>query len=142
MTGHFRSEGERMIAEFLKSEKIHFVHEYPVALIDEQDQVRIWYPDFFLPRLNIVVEYLGMKGKPEYDRSVRRKTKLFQHLKMDFILITPKRLTRPDWKHYIINGILEIMDSKGSEYHKMKILSRKYKFKRREQGQGDDWGLG
>ena len=129
-----------MIAEFLASERIHFVYEYPVALIDEQDQVRIWYPDFWLPKLNIVIEYLGMKGKEEYERAVRRKTKLFRYLKIDFVLITPKRLTRPDWRHYIIGKILEIMDSKGSEYYKLKSLAKKYKY--RPKSSGDDWGLG
>jgi len=44
------------------SEKIHFVHEYPVALIDEQGQVRIWYPDFFLPfSVNGVLRSLSHK---------------------------------------------------------------------------------
>jgi len=142
MKSKFRSTGEKLIAEFLKDENIHFVHEYPVALIDEQDQVRIWYPDFFLPKLSIVIEYLGMKGKPDYEKSVRRKTKLFQHLKLDFIYITPNRIMKPDWKHYIVSKIIEIMDSKGSEYHKMKILARKYKLKPKNYPTGDDWGLG
>ena len=140
MKPNIRSDGERMIADFLKSENIHFVYEYPVALIDEQDQIRIWYPDFWLPKLNIVIEYIGMKGKPEYDRSVRRKTKLFKYLKIDLILITPNRLSKPDWKNYIINKILDIMESKGSEYHKMKMLTKKYK--RQRTSFGDDWGLG
>ncbi len=138
---HFRSDGEKLIAEFLKSENIHFVHEYPVALIDEQNQIRLWYPDFWLPRLNIVIEYLGMKGKPEYEKAVRRKTKLFRYLKIDFILITPNRLEKPDWQHYIIGKILEIMESKDSEYHKMKNLAKKYKYKPRSHIIGDDWGL-
>ncbi len=137
----YRSDGEKLIAEFLASEKIHFVHEYPIALMDEQKQIRLWYPDFFLPKLNIVIEYLGMKGKPDYEKSVRRKTKLFKYLKIDFILITPKRLTRPDWKHYIIGKILEIMESKDSEYYKMKALTKKYKYKPRSHIVGDDWGL-
>ena len=69
----YRSEGERLIADFLRSENIHCVHEYPMALLDEQEQVRLWYPDFWLPGLNVVIEYLGMKGKPEYEKAVRRK---------------------------------------------------------------------
>ena len=136
----YKSDGERAIAEFLMAEKIHFVYEYPIALVDEQRQIRLWYPDFWLPKLNIVIEYLGMKGKPEYEKAVRRKTKLFRYLQMDFILITPNRLTKPDWKHYIIRKILEIMSSKGSEYQKMKHLSEKYKYK--PKSIGDDWGLG
>lgn len=137
-----RSTGEKLIDDFLREEKIHFVHEYPMALKDEQGQIRLWYPDFFLPKLNIVIEYLGMKGKEEYERAVRRKTKLFYNLKIDFIYITPKRLTRPDWKHYIVRRIIEIMDSKGSEYQKMKILAKKYKYKPQQYEEGDDWGLG
>ena len=100
----FRSDGEKLIAEFLSTEKIHFVHEYPIALRDEQNQIRLWYPDFFLPKLSIVIEYLGMKGREEYERAVRRKTKLFKELKVDFIYITPNRFTKPDWKHYIIRS--------------------------------------
>ena len=137
----YRSDGEREIAEFLRSEHIHFVHEYPMALIDEQEQVRLWYPDFWLPGLNVVIEYLGMKGKPEYEKAVRRKTKLFRYLKIDFILITPKRLTRPDWKHYIVGKILEIMDSKDSDYNKMRALTKKYRHKPHTHIVGDDWGL-
>ncbi|MEK6826650.1 MAG: hypothetical protein AABX08_04490 [Nanoarchaeota archaeon] len=82
-----------------------------------------------------------MKGKPEYEKAVRRKTKLFKELKVDFIYITPNRLTKPDWKHYVVRKVIEIMDSKGSEYHKMKILARKYRLKRTP-SVGDDWGLG
>ncbi|MEK6935054.1 MAG: hypothetical protein AABW46_04205 [Nanoarchaeota archaeon] len=140
MLPKFRSAGEDKIGKFFASEKIHFLYEYPLALIDEQEQVRIWYPDFYLPKLNIVIEYLGMKGKDEYDKSVGRKTKLFKNLRIDFIYVTPNRLEKPDWKHYIIRKILEIMDSKGSDYHKLKILARKYKYTPREIG--DDWGLG
>lgn len=136
----FKSDGEDQIGKFFASEKIHFLYEYPLALIDEQGQVRIWYPDFFLPKLNIVIEYLGMKGKDEYDKAVGRKTKLFKALRIDFIYVTPQRLERPDWKHYIITKILEIMDSKGSEYSKLKGLSKKYKYV--PKNVGDDWGLG
>ena len=137
----YKSDGERMIAEFLIAENIHFVYEYPIALRDEQKQIRLWYPDFFLPKLNIVIEYLGMKGKPDYEKSVRRKTKLFKYLQVDFIYVTPKRFTRPDWKHYIIGRILEIMESKDSEYYKLKSIAKKYKYKPREHVIGDDWGL-
>ena len=136
----FKSAGEDKIGKFFASENIHFLYEHPLALIDEQEQVRIWYPDFYLPKLSIVVEYIGMKGKDDYDKSVRRKTKLFKNLRIDFIYITPSRLEKPDWKHYIIRKVLEIMDSKGSDYHKLKILSKKYKYKPKEIG--DDWGLG
>ncbi len=138
---YYKSDGEREVGEFLSSEKIHFVYEYPMAIRDEQGQIRLWYPDFWLPKLNIIIEYLGMKGKPEYEKAVKRKTKLFRHLWIDFILITPKRLTRPDWRHYLIGKILEIMDSKDSEYYKMKSLTKKYKFKPRSHIIGDDWGL-
>ena len=140
MLPKFRSAGEDKIGRFFASEKIHFLYEYPLALVDEQEQIRIWYPDFYLPKLNIVIEYLGMKGKDEYDKSVGRKTKLFKNLRIDFIYVTPHRLEKPDWQHYIINKILEIMDSKGSEYHKLKSLAKKYKYV--PKNIGDDWGLG
>ena len=124
---NLKSHGERQIAGFLKEERIHFLYEYPLAITDEDRKVRIWYPDFWLPELNIIIEYMGMKGKGDYDRANERKKKVYNALKIDFIEITPGLIVKGNWKRFIAMKIISIMRSKGYLYNKMKALSQKYK---------------
>lgn len=122
-----KSTGEKKIAQFLKDEKIHFLYEYPLAITDEDRKVRIWYPDFWLPELNIIIEYIGMKGKGDYDRASFRKKKVYNALKIDFIEISPGLIIKGNWKRFIAMKIIDIMRSKSYLYNKMKTLSRKYR---------------
>ena len=122
-----KSTGEKKIAQFLKDEKIHFLYEYPLAITDEDRKVRIWYPDFWLPELNIIIEYMGMKGKIGYDKATIRKKKVYNALKIDFIEISPGLIIKGNWKRFIAMKIIDIMKSKGYLYGKMKALSRKYR---------------
>lgn len=123
----FKSHGERQIAEFLKEERIHFLYEYPLAITDEERKVRIWYPDFWLPELNIIIEYIGMKGKIDYDKASMRKKKIYNALKIDFIEISPGLLVKGNWKRFISMKIISIMKSKNYLFNKMKALSMKYR---------------
>ena len=122
-----KSTGEKKIAAFLKEERIHFVYEYPLAITDEDRKVRIWYPDFWLPELNIIIEYIGMKGKISYDKQLVRKKKIYNALKIDFLEIAPGLIVKGNWKRFIAMKIIDIMRSKSHLYNKMKILSRKYR---------------
>lgn len=124
---NLKSHGERQIAGLLREERIHFLYEYPLAITDEDRKVRIWYPDFWLPELNIIIEYMGMKGKGDYDRANERKKKVYNALKIDFIEITPGLIVKGNWKRFIAMKIISIMRSKGYLYNKMKTLSQKYK---------------
>lgn len=123
----FKSHGEKEISRFLKEEKIHFLYEYPLAITDEDRKVRIWYPDFLLPELNVIIEYMGMKGKGDYDRANIRKKKIYNALKIDFIEITPGLIVKGNWKRFIAMKIIDIMKSKRGMYNKMKSLSQKYR---------------
>ena len=51
----YKSKGERLIASFLQENGIKFHYEYPFGINDD-GKFRIWYPDFWLPSLNIVIE--------------------------------------------------------------------------------------
>ena len=56
----YKSRGEKLLAGFFKEAGIKFHYEYPILIIDEDKKIRVWYPDFWLPQLSIVVEYFGM----------------------------------------------------------------------------------
>lgn len=129
----YKSDGEKKIAEFLKQEHINFLYEHPLAITDEDRKIRVWYPDFWLIELNIVIEYIGMKGRYlEYDRGIERRKKIYNALKIDFIEISPGLLIKHNWKRFIAMKILEIMESKGYIYHKMKVLAKKYQIKQQD----------
>lgn len=123
----FKSAGEKKIADFLSEEHIHFLYEYPLAITDEDRKIRIWYPDFWLPELNIMVEYMGMKGQMGYDRQMVRKKKIYNALKIDFIEITPGLILKGNWKRFITMKIIDIMKSKNYLFNKMRTLSQKYR---------------
>ena len=57
------SEGERQLARMFTRYGVRFEYERPVAL-REQDRLRLWYPDFWLPDLDVYVEYLGRRPIP------------------------------------------------------------------------------
>jgi hypothetical protein len=123
----FKSAGEKKIWDFLREEHIHCLYEYPLAITDEDKKVRIWYPDFWLPELNIMIEYMGMKGQVGYDRQMVRKKKIYNALKIDFIEITPGLILKGNWKRFIAMKIIDIMKSKNYLFNKMKTLAQKYR---------------
>lgn len=123
----FKSAGEKKIADFLSEEHIHYLYEYPLAITDEDRKIRLWYPDFWLPELNIMIEYMGMKGQTGYDRQMVRKKKIYNALKIDFIEITPGLILKGNWKRFIAMKIMDIMKSKSYLFNKMKDLAQKYR---------------
>jgi hypothetical protein len=61
---NLKSKGEEAIAEVLKKYNIDFVYEYPLLIKEQKEgdgeKLRIWYPDFWLPKYSIIIEYFGM----------------------------------------------------------------------------------
>jgi hypothetical protein len=74
-----KSNGEKAIAEILKKYNIDFVYEHPLLIKEtkenDTEKLRIWYPDFWLPKYSIIIEYFGMVGNPDYDKGKREKCK-------------------------------------------------------------------
>ncbi len=132
----FKSAGEKKIADFLSEEHIHYLYEYPLAITDEDRKIRLWYPDFWLPELNIMIEYMGMKGQTGYDRQMVRKKKIYNALKIDFIEITPGLIIKGNWKRFIAMKIMDIMKSKGYLFNKMRALAQKYRVPAEEKDVG------
>ena len=91
-TTNFKSEGERRIAEVLNKYGIDFKYEWPVLVQDDDKKLRIWYPDFFLPKHGVYLEYFGYDNNPDYDNGRKRKEKIYKEMKMDVISIDSKIL--------------------------------------------------
>jgi hypothetical protein len=116
---NYKSRGENLIAGFLKEAGIKFLYEYPIIIIDDDDKIRMWYPDFWLPQLNIVIEYFGMMNDEQYREQVKKKQTLYQRLDIDFIgLDTSMVQLHKNWEKFIIMRIMEIMDSKRPLYRR------------------------
>jgi len=123
----YKSRGEKLIAGFLKEAGIKFLYEYPVIIIDDDNKIRVWYPDFWLPELSIVVEYFGMMNDEQYREQMKKKQDLYKKLDIDFIgLDTNMIQLSKNWEKFIVMRIMEIMDSKEPIYRRLQQLKKKY----------------
>lgn len=123
----YKSRGETLIAGFLKETGIKFLYEYPVIIIDDDNKIRVWYPDFWLPELSIVVEYFGMVNDEQYREQMKKKQELYKKLDIDFIgLDTNMVQLSKNWEKFIIMRLMEIMDSKEPIYRRLQQLRKKY----------------
>lgn len=120
----YKSRGERLLAGFLEENRIKFHYEYPL-LVHDAGQLRIWYPDFWLPRLNIVIEYFGLYGNGDYDKGVLKKRRIYKDLEIDFIEVK-KDTFRGNWQKYLVMAIMEILESKNSALNSLARLKEKY----------------
>lgn len=122
-----KSRGERFIAQFLNDSGIKYHYEYPIIIIDEDKKQRIWYPDFWIPELSIVIEYFGMVDDEQYLELVKKKEKVYHALNINFIGVSNHMVQlEKNWEKFIIMRMIEIMDSKDPIYHKLLQLKQKY----------------
>ncbi len=84
-----QSDGERRIAEWLTQHGIDYRYDAKFRIIGEF-QIR---PDFYLPELDVYVEYWGM-DTPHYKMSMYKKQTLYQQEGKRLISVYPQDLTR------------------------------------------------
>ena len=97
----YRSAGEEQIARYLRRHRIPFFYEHPLAVV-ERGKTRLWYPDFQLQSLGLLVEYGGRLWDPRYTAGWLEKQAVYRENKLDAIMLTqddlkgnwPKELTR------------------------------------------------
>ncbi|HYD03807.1 MAG TPA: hypothetical protein VEC16_05935 [Alphaproteobacteria bacterium] len=103
------SYGEEEIAKILEEEKIEYEYEYPISIMEEKEgdtqKLRIWYPDFWLPRYSIVIEYFGLKGNENYDKGTVDKIKAYKKLHIDYIPVYPSTIKK-NLRAYIVKSII------------------------------------
>jgi molybdopterin converting factor subunit 1 len=86
-----QSEGERRIAEWMTAHGIAYRYDAKFRIIGEF-QMR---PDFYLPELDVYVEYWGL-DTPQYKMSMYKKQTLYQQEGKRLISVYPKDLPRLD----------------------------------------------
>jgi hypothetical protein len=84
-----QSDGERRIAEWLTAHGLTYRYDAKFRIIGEF-QIR---PDFYLPELDVYVEYWGM-DTPQYKMSMYKKQMLYQQEGKRLISVYPQDLPR------------------------------------------------
>jgi hypothetical protein len=119
----FKSKGEEQIARFLSRYRIGYQYEHPVSVYD-RGQLRIWYPDFRLPDYEIIIEYFGVNGDPDYDRGTQRRREVYRQNGIDGLYLT-RASFQGDWPGRILNQIeATLRDRIDSFYHQTGLLKK------------------
>jgi dienelactone hydrolase len=82
-----QSEGERRIAEWLTAHGVTYRYDAKFRIVGEF-QIR---PDFYLPELDVYVEYWGLET-PQYKMSMYKKQTLYQQEGKKLVSVFPKDL--------------------------------------------------
>lgn len=122
-----KSQGEQAIADILTKYNIDFEYEYPLLIKEKKEgdneKLRIWYPDFWLPKYSIVIEYWGMEGDVNYDKGKTAKLAAYKKLDIDCISVKPSTLSK-DLKSYLLITIKKLINEKVRHFenrNKMEI---------------------
>ena len=104
----YRSWAEVHIAGILDREDIAYWYEHPLAVVDQR-QVRIWYPDFYLPEYGMIIEYFGINGDARYDRRTEHKLKVYETSGIEGVFLNEDTLKRqgPTGITRQIEGVLQ-----------------------------------
>jgi len=106
----FKSRGEKRIGSFLNSQDIDYQYEYPLAIKD-RDQVRLWYPDFRLPRYGMIIEYFGMNGNAGYDEQTIHKIETYKQAGIEGIYLVESSFNG-NWQEQILERIEQSLEGK------------------------------
>ncbi len=106
----FKSRSEKRIGNFLDSQEIDYQYEYPLAIKDH-GQVRLWYPDFRLPRYGMIIEYFGMNGNAGYDEQTIHKIETYKKAGIDGIYLV-ESCFNGNWQEQILERIEQSLEGK------------------------------
>lgn len=92
-----QSQGEKLIAEFLERNSIDFDYDKQISLKgnhpnQNKNSISWIRPDFYLTEFNIIIEYWGLKGTPDYDKQMDEKKRLYKESGQKLISISPEDL--------------------------------------------------
>jgi len=109
------SKGEKAIAEILTKYNIDFVYDQPMLIKEtkknDKERLRIWYPDFWLPKYSIIIEFFGMVGNESYDKGKQEKLEAYKKLDIDCIRVYPATIDK-DLKAYLLINIKKMINEK------------------------------
>ena len=115
----YKSKGETAIAEVLTKYNLDFVYEYPLLIKEtkegDSEKLRIWYPDFWLPKYSIIIEYFGMMDNENYKNGKEAKMNAYKKLDIDCIPVYPTTV-QGDLKSYLLIKIKTLINSKPRHF--------------------------
>ena len=81
----------------------------------DRNKQRLWYADFWLSDASVAVEYFGLAGQPEYDRSIDHKTQVYLENGIGMVPVRREHLGRglPD---YLMGGIERILHDRYERF--------------------------
>lgn len=80
-----RTRSEKRIADFLYKQGIVFEYEKEVTF-----NGRKYIPDFYLPEMNLYIEFFGWSHIPSYQNKVEEKMRVYKENGMDCIYLFHK----------------------------------------------------
>lgn len=116
LANRFKSKGETELGRLLERERIHYLYEYPTAVLD-QGKTKIWYPDFTLPEYGMIIEYFGVNGKIDYDRQAMHKMQVYQDNGIEGLFLTSECF-KGDWPEKIIGQIEAILQGRLERFYR------------------------
>lgn len=111
----YRSKPELQIARLLEKNNIAYKYEHPVAVID-RGKTKIWYPDFYLPRYGMIIEYFGVNGDAGYEERTRHKTQVYNENGIEGLFLKDQSL-KGDWPTKIIGQIEDILKNRLNRFY-------------------------
>lgn len=118
----YKSVGEAIIGETLQRNRINFKYEKQLLVEDKKpndtEKDRLWYPDFYLEDLGIVIEYIG-RDDPDYREGVERKTEIYEKIGLKVIKVYGEdvfqnRHRRSDFEYNLMMAIFhKVNESRG-----------------------------
>jgi hypothetical protein len=101
----YRSRGEAQVGRLLDRYGIPFVYEQP-TLVQVADDARLWHPDFTLPSYaDLIVEYAGMPERPDYQRGLAYKRRVYALNRLGALFVYPTDLRGPRWPELLARRI-------------------------------------
>jgi hypothetical protein len=97
---------ERLVAKFLTENDLWWEFHQPVSIHDEADLARIYYPDFYVPRLSVYVEVCGAE-RAEYER----RRMVYEKNKIPIVFVQTYK-DGDKWKKYLLKRLKEIHESR------------------------------
>jgi len=116
----YKSVGEAIIGETLQRQGVDFTYEKQLLVEDQRpgdtEKARLWYPDFSLNDLGIVIEYIGSDDQ-DYLKGIEKKTQTYEKMGLKVIKIYGKDVfeigrdgkphKRKDFEHNLLMSIYE-----------------------------------
>jgi hypothetical protein len=88
--------GEELIADFLEEKGIDFKTDKELPNLEEDNKF-FRKPDFYLPKYNVYMEFLGQWNNPEHKKRYKQKMRVYHKNKIPCIYLWPDNLGILDW---------------------------------------------